>query len=205
MVQLLGQPIGARSPRRPPMAAGTPVKDAMKSAHAERFSASDKENGSPGFALFSNMNVDLPASTQLKQVEELEKEVEDMGGYDVFIDAAEHGETRKVMAYIRRGADVNRPDKYGWTALIAAAAEGQTETIKALLVNPDINVNVTNKNNETALMRAVLAGHTDAATALLAVHRQAIERAGAPLPISPAPEASEPASQRAASAQRRQR
>ena len=105
-----------------------------------------------------------------KHVEMREKQAEEaIGCYDMFVAAAESGDVRKVMACIRAGADVNQPDQGGWTALIAAAAEGQVEVIKALLVNHEIDVNAMNRDHETALMRAVLLGHTEAATALLAV------------------------------------
>ena len=61
-------------------------------------------------------------------------------------------------------------DADGWTALIAGAASGHVEVIKTLLVHADIDVNKANRDNETALMRAVLAS------------RDLLEAAGAVLP-----------------------
>ena len=58
-----------------------------------------------GFSLSSNMNVNLPASTQLKQAEELEKQVE---GFSEFVAAAEVGNLNKMMDLLRRGVDVNK-------------------------------------------------------------------------------------------------
>ena len=156
MVLSLGLPLDQRgvSPRRPPM------------SPASKENANPVRNASPaGFVLSSNLRgAELPASTQLKNVEEMEKSV---AGFNEFVAAAEVGDVRKVRDLLRRGADINKPDGDGWTALIAAAAEGHLEVVKMLLVHSDVDVNLANKDNESALMRAVLAGHAQVATALL--------------------------------------
>ena len=122
MVLSLGLPLDQRgvSPRRPPM------------SPASKENANPVRNASPaGFVLSSNLRgAELPASTQLKNVEEMEKSV---AGFNEFVAAAEVGDVRKVRDLLRRGADINKPDGDGWTALIAAAAEGHLEVVKMLL------------------------------------------------------------------------
>jgi cytohesin len=59
------------------------------------------------------------------------------GRVDAMITAAGAGRTEEVLALAREGADVNgkgdQPGRFGTTPLYAAAAEGQVETVRALL------------------------------------------------------------------------
>ena len=56
------------------------------------------------------------------------------GGYPAVYIAAAKGHVRAVSALVRLGADLDaRDDKYGWTALMAAAIYGQAECARALL------------------------------------------------------------------------
>ena len=52
-----------------------------------------------------------------------------------------------------------------------AASRGHTETVKALLADSRIDINVSNEDGETALMFAAMNGHTETVKALLADSR----------------------------------
>ncbi|MGU9951655.1 MAG: ankyrin repeat domain-containing protein [Gammaproteobacteria bacterium WSBS_2016_MAG_OTU1] len=76
--------------------------------------------------------------------------------------------------YLRRVKEnmtnVNREDKYGWTALMRAAGSGHSEVVKVLLEN-GADVNYKNKDGWwigwTALMRAAESGQNEVAKILL--------------------------------------
>jgi uncharacterized protein len=76
-----------------------------------------------------------------------------------FIQASKDGNMKAVQTLLAKGADVNA--KYdGWTALMWAAFNGHTEIVKVLLEKgADVNTKET-PNGVTALMDAVLEGHT---------------------------------------------
>ena len=57
---------------------------------------------------------------------------------------------------------------FGTTALMLAAEEGHTHTVKTLLSAPGLDVNAATGLGWTALMRAAIGGHTDTVRALLA-------------------------------------
>jgi ankyrin repeat protein len=62
---------------------------------------------------------------------------------------------------IEAGADVNSPHAdYGYTALFWASARGNKNSVKLLLAQPGIKLDVIDIDGETALMAAV--GHGDA-------------------------------------------
>ena len=67
--------------------------------------------------------------------------------------AANVGRVSEVSSLLRDYPEINvnwtNPDFSQWTPLHAAAAEGQVEVVKLLLVNPSINVNVKHKFGET--------------------------------------------------------
>ncbi len=65
------------------------------------------------------------------------------------------------------GSDVNAKDSNGDTVLMAAAAEGNIDRVKALIA-AGANVNAQDNNTLTALMAAALKGHLDCLKALIA-------------------------------------
>jgi ankyrin repeat protein len=83
------------------------------------------------------------------------------------LQAAEKGETDKVKALIREGADANAKDKRGHTALYLVTQECHTECLKALL-EAKSGVNVENINIIIALRVARLVGCTEAVELLKA-------------------------------------
>ena len=75
------------------------------------------------------------------------------------LEAAKSGQTEKVLALIKAGADVNVKDKYGFTALMGSAGNGQTEAVKAL-IEAKADVNAKDKLGNTALIVAVRYNYT---------------------------------------------
>ena len=49
--------------------------------------------------------------------------------------AAEHGNKKIVELLVEYGADINRADNYGWTALSHGLENGHNEIVKLLLAN----------------------------------------------------------------------
>ena len=79
------------------------------------------------------------------------------------------GETfllEKVASLIKRGADVDARDQFGYTALVKRAGEGKMELSK-LLINNKADVNAQRDGGSTALMRAARNGHGDVAKLLI--------------------------------------
>ena len=75
-----------------------------------------------------------------------------------------------VVNFILRDDDdlkINRRDKRGWTALMAASKNNHAEIVTILLAQEDIKVNLQDNLGQTALLRATLFGHTDVVRALL--------------------------------------
>ena len=70
--------------------------------------------------------------------------------------ASLQGHEEVVKLLIEKGAEVNRTDKAGVTALMAASEQGHGEIVK-LLIEKGAEVNRTDEAGETALM---VASHT---------------------------------------------
>ena len=78
----------------------------------------------------------------------------------------ENGLTQTVAGLLAQGANVNGTSD-GFTALIAAAYNGHTEIVSALLSRDGINVNAVASRGTTALMLAAHSGDTEIVSALL--------------------------------------
>lgn len=89
--------------------------------------------------------------------------------------SAKTGDSRAVAAEIRRGADVNAPDKHGRLALVLAAQNGHTDVVRLLLDNgADVNgiciggsSALSGEVGMTALMWATWTGRIETARLLL--------------------------------------
>merc|ERR1712218_470186 len=78
-----------------------------------------------------------------------------------FIEACKSDNGDKVGSMLSFGADVNWRDGKGLSGLHLAADNGYSELLEVLLAEDKINVNLTNKNRNTALMFACSSGHED--------------------------------------------
>ena len=73
-----------------------------------------------------------------------------------------------VTALIEAGADVNSPHAdYRYTALFWASARGNKNSVKLLLAQPGIKLDVINIDGDTALMAAAEHGHAEIVELLL--------------------------------------
>ena len=81
--------------------------------------------------------------------------------------ACERGDKDAISVLLNAGADPNLVDADGYTCLHDLASAGCTKEVFVAVINHGADVNVTNKNNITALMRACLEGNKDAIIMLL--------------------------------------
>lgn len=77
-----------------------------------------------------------------------------------FVERVGQGDAFAVDLFLKAGMDVNAKDKDGNPALMAAAAKGQRETVKAL-IEEGADVNAKSKYGWTALGLAEREGHTE--------------------------------------------
>lgn len=70
------------------------------------------------------------------------------------IDSIDKNEVKNVEKLIEKGAEINKPDKYGFTPLIWAVSNENIEIINMLL-EQGANINFVNKDGGSALWYAV--------------------------------------------------
>jgi len=89
-------------------------------------------------------------------------------GFDLFtLLGAEFPNVELILQAIKNGADVNTPDRKGYTPLFWAASKGLTEVVAALIArHVDLNAKTTGSGN-TALMVACLNGFARIAMQLI--------------------------------------
>jgi uncharacterized protein len=90
------------------------------------------------------------------------------GAYEDFFAAVNRDDDRAVAALLERGFDPNSRDPQGQTGLILALRDESQRVAEALWKSPQLDVNVRNASDETALMLAALRGRVDWMQRLLA-------------------------------------
>lgn len=80
--------------------------------------------------------------------------------------AAEDGNTNRLIKLLQNNANVNAQDFNDWTPLHSAAYWGQTECIEILLQH-GAKINIKNSVGKTPLHLAILNGHTQCVKILL--------------------------------------
>jgi serine/threonine-protein phosphatase 6 regulatory ankyrin repeat subunit B len=82
------------------------------------------------------------------------------------IKAAYLGNTSKVEALLKKGADINAKSHSKWTVLMYAASRDNIDTVR-LLLGKGADIEAKDRQGYTALMLAALSGHTRVVKALL--------------------------------------
>ncbi len=91
-----------------------------------------------------------------------------MGLQEQLTSAVFGSRTKEVSALLRRGADVNGPDKRGTTPLYKASVQGETEIVRVLLeAGADPNLESAGETEGTPLCAAAAWGRTEIVRLLL--------------------------------------
>lgn len=90
-------------------------------------------------------------------------------GETAMLAASRFNNSLTVALLLRHGADANRMNKFGQTALIQAAMHNYTAVARALLQQRNIKIDARDKNHNTAAMVAASRGSRDVMHALLSV------------------------------------
>lgn len=85
---------------------------------------------------------------------------------DKFVTAAAKGELSKVMAYVKKGVNIDQKNQARWTALAYACKYNHPEIVKFLVEN-GANINETVNTGSTPLAVALLSGNFDIADYLI--------------------------------------
>jgi len=91
------------------------------------------------------------------------------GSYDDFFKALQADDQRTVGQLLARGFDANTRDPQGLHPLILAIRQPSPAVLERLLGAPGLQVEARNRNDESALMLAALAGMTDVCRRLIAL------------------------------------
>jgi hypothetical protein len=75
--------------------------------------------------------------------------------------AAQEGNVSEILSCLRRGADVNARDAFGWTALMCAVQGGHAEAAKALVQRGRADVHAVNNRGQTAFEMALANNRSD--------------------------------------------
>ena len=89
------------------------------------------------------------------------------GSYDDFFKAIHFDQVQEVQKLLRRGIDPNSPNEKGVPALLVALQSGSPKSAVLLAQEPQTRVEVSNPNNESALMMAALHNQIEVATVLI--------------------------------------
>jgi len=92
---------------------------------------------------------------------------DDYGFRTALMEATYQNNPDIVKLLLRKGADVNLPNKEGRTALMGASGRGYSDIVKILLERPEIDVNLQDDEGTTALIAASTVGHPSIVKALL--------------------------------------
>ncbi|MGV8176907.1 MAG: ankyrin repeat domain-containing protein [Candidatus Bilamarchaeaceae archaeon] len=84
-----------------------------------------------------------------------------------FMDAAQNGDLKTVMEYVKNGGDVNAKGTMGYTALMLAIENKNMDVVKFLASQPSTDIDMFNDKGFNALTIAIREKNTEAARILL--------------------------------------
>ncbi|WP_338966784.1 ankyrin repeat domain-containing protein [Spiroplasma endosymbiont of Lonchoptera lutea] len=123
-------------------------------------------NGAINSHLVKNSNTPLLAAgnTQIEILKLLlangaDINLQNNNGNNALITAVENGHTDIVKLLLKNGADINHQNKFGITPLITAVENSHTDIVKLLLAK-GFNINLTDKNDNTSLIIALITAAT---------------------------------------------
>ena len=97
----------------------------------------------------------LPVDEDIETTQRiLEPNLTDSKGVTLLMNAAKAGNAWEVRNLISSGADINRQDKDGWTALMYAVRYQENDSVVESLINEGADVKLKNKYNVSALSLA---------------------------------------------------
>lgn len=97
----------------------------------------------------------LPVDEDIETTQRIiEPNLSDSKGVTLLMNAAKAGNAWEVRNLISSGADINRQDKDGWTALMYAVRYQENDSIVESLINEGANIKLKNKYNVSALSLA---------------------------------------------------
>ncbi|KXJ10098.1 Ankyrin repeat domain-containing protein 50 [Exaiptasia diaphana] len=100
---------------------------------------------------------------------ELDLNITDNEGQTALMKAAHQGMTEVALALIKHGADANKKDNENKTALMHAVTcmREKNTALSIIEHSKELDLDISDKNEETALMKAVFRGMTEVALALI--------------------------------------
>jgi len=116
------------------------------------------------------LTIAMPAEEESQANAEVEPEVEpvpELDPQEQLTIAVHHNEPKDVATALARGANPNKPDSSGVTALISAAHQGFLPVVKKLLKAGALLSAAMDVDGSTAFHAACQKGHTDVAVALV--------------------------------------
>ncbi|CAG0918653.1 unnamed protein product [Notodromas monacha] len=75
--------------------------------------------------------------------------------------AAQNGDVRRIKSCLKRGADVNAKDFFGWTPLMCAVQAGKVKAVEVIVSFGGANVHLRNNQGKTAFEIALTNGRSD--------------------------------------------
>ena len=79
-------------------------------------------------------------------------------GRESLVYSAGEGHVDIVRCLLKKGADMNIKDNFGWTALMRAASNGHDKVVQ-VLVDKGADMNIKDRDGWTALIRAAIMGY----------------------------------------------
>lgn len=143
--------------------------DIMKVMMQALASASQDMGGAMGEVMFLKIISENQEDTALEMLRKNPTlATADAQGFTAVHVSANRGMLRLTQALVEGGANIDRQDKDGDTPLMAGLASGKNQQVGEYLIKKGCDLSPTNKERQTAMHKAALAGHVDIVRAMVA-------------------------------------